>query len=97
MLHTIPISTGYNQWVVYILGEGIGHKIGLTGLFIMTLSNTFNIHSFYNSECLFSWKRNETTQSGCIGSLVFLEITCYGEPLWMQHPMAKSIQEQLTK
>ena len=97
-----------SKWVVHILDEGVGHNIGLTGLCIVTISNsksTFSISSFYTGKLFLIWHRDDlkTRLSGCIESLIFLEAdeTCYGGPglLWMQHPTPKSmiLQKQLNE
>ena len=91
---------------MYILDEGVGHTIGLTGLCIVVLStvkSTFNVYSFYTKKHLLTWYRDDMRVSGCIDSLVFVEInkTCSGGPglLWMQHPTPQSmtLQEQLNE
>ena len=95
-----------NVWIVYVLDEGVGHKIGLAGLCIVTLSSTrstFNVYDFYNHKHLLAWHRDNLRVSGCIDSLVFLEadITCFGGAglLWMQHPIPNSmtLEKQLNE
>ena len=89
-----------------ILDEGVGHNVGLNGLYIVTMSNsksTFSISDYHTGKCLLTWHRNQIKLPGCIKSLVFFEVdkTCCGGPglLWIQHPMpqAMKLQEQLNK
>lgn len=93
-------------WVVYLINEGVGPKLNLTGLHFVTTqaSNlTFNIHSFYNGKHLMAWEHCHIRRSGRVGPLVFLEIgrSCQGGPgvLWMYYPihLAAQLRESLHK
>jgi len=93
--------TTANEWVVYILNEGIGGNIRLVGLYVITIctsNSSFNIHDFYTGKLLLAWHKDEIRRSGCIGPLVFLEIKekCHKGPglLWMQHPTPQSVKLQ---
>lgn len=90
-----------NKWVVSILSDGIGGKIELFKLCVVamcTTNSTFNLYGFYNSQSLLTWKRSGIRSSGCIGSLVFLEVdeTCHGGPglLWMECLISQSLMLQ---
>ena len=88
-----------NNWVVYILGEGIGGVTGITGLHVVTIcDSTINICNFHTDKHLLTWHRDSIRLSGCIESLVFLEVNeaSYGGPglLWMQHPMPQAVTLQ---
>lgn len=100
MYNLLFTASSNSKWVVYILDDGIGHNLGLTGLCIATFSNTkstFNVYGFYNGKylCILTWHRAEIKLSGCVNSLVFLEAsgTCHGGPglLWMQLPVSQSM------
>ena len=104
LLQAICVLFTANKWVVYILDEGVGHNIGLTGLCVVTFSttnSTFNVNNYYTKKHLLTWHRDDIRVSGCIDSLVFVEVdkTCNGGPglLWMQHPSPQSmtLQEEL--
>ena len=80
--------------MVNILREGIGCIAGLCDVSMCDANSTFNISDHYNGKRLLSWHRDDIGLSGCIDSLIFVEITktqC-GEPglLWMQHPIPQS-------
>jgi len=89
------------MWVVHILSEGVGSSIGFTGLQVVNIcsnSSTFNIYDVHTNKHLLALHRDEITRSGCIESLVFIEVNerCRGGPglLWMQHPMPESLTFQ---
>ena len=90
-----------NKWVVEILREGIRNKIGLCKLCVVEVCNsngTFNIYGFYDGNKLLSWQRDKIKLSGCIESLVFVEVDgAYdGKPglLWMKCPIPQSVALQ---
>ena len=84
-----------NKWVVYILNKGIGctkRVHGLCTVYMCNSSSTFNIYDFHNGELLLCWSRDDIGLSGCIDSLVFVEIW-RGEHaglLWMRGPTRRS-------
>ena len=85
--------------MVYILSEGIGSVTGHTGLHVVTVcDSTFNVYDFHTDKHLLAWHRDDLQLSGCIESLVFLEVNekCPGGPgvLWMQHPMPQAVTLQ---
>ena len=92
--------------MVYLINEGVGPKLNLTGLHFVTTqatSLTFNIYSFYTGKHLMVWEHCNIRRSGCVGSLVFLEVgrRCQGGPgiLWMYCPnhLATQFRESLHK
>ena len=85
-------------WVVYIISEGIGEILDLTGPHIVTIqatniykmSSTFNVYSSSGNHRL-AWELCKIKRSGYFDSLVFLEVDrrTQGGPgvLWMYfHP-----------
>ena len=92
--------------MVYLINEGVGPKLNFTGLHFVTTqatSLTFNIYSFYTGKHLMAWEHRNIRRSGCVGSLVFLEVgrRCQGGPgiLWMYCPnhLATQFRESLHK
>ena len=84
-----------------ILSEGIRSSIGLYKLCVVEMCNsdgTFNIYGFYTGKNLLTWQRDKIKLSGCLESLVFLEVdeACNGEPglLWMKCPVPQSVMLQ---
>ncbi|XP_065898240.1 insulin receptor substrate 1-like isoform X2 [Dysidea avara] len=79
-------------WVVYIISEDVGSKLGYEGLHIVAIrrNSTMNIHNIHSGKHLLAWDRDKLRRSGCIGSLVFMEAgrRCLGGPglLWMYCP-----------
>ena len=108
LLSMIKIGSSYtynftaNKWVVNILSEEIGGRvIGLFKLCVVTIchkTSTFNIYGFYTGKNSLTWQRDGIKRSGCIESLVFLEVdeTCRGGPglLWMECPVSQSVKLQ---
>ena len=90
-----------DKWVVNILNRGIGSKLCVVA--ICNSASTLNIYGFYTGKILLTWQRDQIIRSGCIESLVFLEIdeTYHGEPelLWMKCPIPQSVtlQEHIHK
>ena len=88
--------------MVSILSEGIGSRVtGLFQLSVITVchnTSTLNIYGFYTGENALTWQRDGIKRSGCIESLVFLEVdgTCRGGPglLWMECPVPQSMKLQ---
>jgi len=82
--------------VVYVICEGIGDVVNLTGLHIITLSYCdykFNLYDIKTDKCLLSWDGDKIRRSGYIKSLVFVEAgsQCHYGPglLWMHYPIAQ--------
>ena len=88
-----------NKWVVNILSEGIRSRVkGLFELCVVSIchiTSTFNVHGFYTNKILLTWRRDEIKWSGCIESLVFLEVgeASHGGPglLWMKCSAPQSV------
>ena len=85
--------------MVDIVGEGIGDVTGFTGLHVVTICDSaFNVYDFHTDKHLLAWHRDDLQLSGCIESLVFLEVNerCCGQPglLWMQHPLPHAMRLQ---
>ena len=90
-----------NKWVVTILNKEIRSNIGQCKVCVVEVCNsngTFNIYGFYSGNKLLTWQRDKVKLSGCIESLVFVEVdkACYGEPtlLWMKCPVPQSVTLQ---
>ena len=85
---------------MYILHEGIGSVLKLTGLHILTLyyheyDYQLKFHDL-TGKCVLVWDGNKIRRCGYIKSLVFVEAgrRCAGGPglLWMQHPIPFSTE-----
>ena len=92
--------------MVDILDKGIGYTkriFGLCVVYICNSSSTFNIHDFHNGKHSVCWNRDDIGLSGCLNSLIFVEVKepWHGGPglLWMQHPTRQSaaLQKQIHK
>lgn len=89
-----------------MINEGIGPKLNLKGLHIVTIqpSNlTINIYDFYNGKHVLAWEHCNIKRTGRYFSLVFLEVGswCQGGPgvLWMHCPdsLVTKFRESLDK
>jgi len=93
-------------WVVNIINEGIGSKLGITGLHFVTTratNMTFNIYNFYTGRHLLVWEIHSIKGSGQLGPLIFLEVDGSSQGrlgiLWMHHPdhLATQFRESLDR
>ena len=82
-------------WVVYLINEGVGPKLNFTGIHVVNISTTnltfyIPVYNYYNEKQLLAWEHCNIRRSGCIDSLVFLEVgrNCQAEAgmLWVYYP-----------
>ena len=85
--------------MVYILHEGIGGAINITGLHILAVAyndRKLKLYKFQTGKCLLTWDGDKIRTCGYIKSLVFVEAgrRCLGGDglLWMQHPTPYSTE-----
>ena len=90
-----------NKWVVKILNKEIRNKIDQCKFYVVEVCNsngTFKIYGFYSGNKSLTWQRDKVKLSGCIESLVFVEVDGVydGEPvlLWMKCPVSQSVTLQ---
>ena len=76
-------------------------SIGLCKVCVVEICNsdgTINIYGFYNGIKLLTWQRNKIKLSGCLESLIFLEVdeVYNGKAglLWMKCPVPQSVMLQ---
>ena len=84
---------------MYILHEGIGEVINMTGLHILALDyndRMLKLYGFQTGKCILTWNGPFIRRCGFIKSLVFVEAgkRCHGGEglLWMQHPTPYSTE-----
>ena len=92
---------------MYTLNKGIGctKRIhGICTVYICNSSSTFNLYDFHGDKRLLCWNRDDIGLSGCINSLVFVEIKEtwreeHAGLLWMREPTRQSaaLQKQIHK
>ena len=84
---------------MYVLHDGIGGTINITGLHVIALyynDRRLKLYDCQTGKCLLTWDGQCIRRCGYIKSLVFVEAgrRCYGGEglLWMQQPIPYSTE-----